>query len=317
MQDAQITLKAQEVGLAPGLLYEAVIDLAADNMLTASTINKAAAILLNDLALPKYFFNIIHQNALSKLLKAIALSMQEGKDGEVILQGQVRPVDLDLGEAGLLQVLISTREARTITEHKVESEISGHRRAYYFNPDNGYATCLLRPETVADFSKDDFKKSRFLFSLAGDYIATPEPTRLRYEEFLNKDSGMAEQLIELYNLPETGETRIMFNSDFERPQLPVLRKLFEEYGCAVTRALVVTYTVAVRIDVTGARARTLCVADAVAVRIDEVDACSVSLGPCITVSVCCKCNTGACERHGEKCGAGECCDLRFLVHDNS
>ncbi|NLZ18205.1 MAG: NADP-specific glutamate dehydrogenase GdhA [Desulfobulbaceae bacterium] len=236
MQDAHIALKAQEAGLDPGLLYEAVIDLAAENNLTASTINKAATILLNDLSLPRYFFNIIDQNALSKLLKAIALSMQEGKDGECMLQGQVRPVDFNLGEAGHLQVLISTREARTITEHKVESEISGHRRSYYFNPDNGYATCLLRPETVADFSKDDFKKSRFLFSLAGDYIATPEPTRLRYEEFLKKDSGLAEQLIELYNLPETGETRIMFNSDFERPQLPVLRKLFEEYGCAVTRA---------------------------------------------------------------------------------
>ena len=40
----------------------------------------------------------------------------------------------------------------------------------------------------------------------------------------------------MFNLAETGETRLMFNSDFASPQLPVLRKLFEDHGLVLKRA---------------------------------------------------------------------------------
>lgn len=45
--------KAQSVGLDPKVLYEAVIDLSAEGLITAGCINLAAGILLEDLGLPK------------------------------------------------------------------------------------------------------------------------------------------------------------------------------------------------------------------------------------------------------------------------
>ena len=59
MPGEQIVNKAREAGLDTGLLYEAVIDLASDDLLTASSINRAAGILLNDLVLPGYFLKTI------------------------------------------------------------------------------------------------------------------------------------------------------------------------------------------------------------------------------------------------------------------
>ena len=43
-------------------------------------------------------------------------------------------------------------------------------------------------------------------------------------------------LIAVFNLPETGETRLMFNSDFESPQLPVLRKILNDHDLTLVRA---------------------------------------------------------------------------------
>ncbi len=64
----------------------------------------------------------------------------------------------------------------------------------------------------------------------------PEPTRQRYEKFIKAAEGAVTPLIEVFNLPETGEMRLMFNSDFASPQLPVLRKLFEDHGLVLKRA---------------------------------------------------------------------------------
>lgn len=55
MPGEKIINKAKEIGLDPGLLYEAVIDLSTEGLLTASSINQAAGVLLNDLGLPEYF----------------------------------------------------------------------------------------------------------------------------------------------------------------------------------------------------------------------------------------------------------------------
>ena len=48
--------RAQSVGLDPKVLYEAVIDLSSEGLMTANCINLAAGILLEDLGLPNYFF---------------------------------------------------------------------------------------------------------------------------------------------------------------------------------------------------------------------------------------------------------------------
>ena len=117
-----------------------------------------------------------------------------------------------------------------------EEIISGHRREYYYSLKSKYYTYITRPETVNDFTKADFKDSRFLFNLAGDYNATPEPTRARYERFLKESEKSVTPLIEVFNLPETGETRLMFNSDFEIPQVAILRNLCHDHGFEMTRA---------------------------------------------------------------------------------
>ena len=110
---------------------------------------------------------------------------------------------------------IATEETRDVMEAMLEELILGHRREYYYSPASGYYTYIIRPETVGDFPKEAFKESRFLFTLAGDYSATPEPTRRRYEKVLKECEGSTIPHISVFNLPETGETRLMFNSDFE------------------------------------------------------------------------------------------------------
>ena len=236
MPGQTIITKARELGLDPGLLYEAVIDLSAGGLLTAKSINQAAGILLSELGLPQYFFATITKESLTKLLEAIALSIKT-VDGKIRLHGRVAQVDFGQdAEQATLRVRIASEETREAMENLLENQMSGHRREYYYSPESGYSTYIIRPETVADYQLTDFKKSRFLFHLAGDFNVTPKPTRQRYELFLKTNEKSTLPLIELYNLPETGETRLMFNSDFETPQLPTLRKLLADYGFTLVRA---------------------------------------------------------------------------------
>jgi glutamate dehydrogenase len=227
--------KAQSVGLDPKVLYEAVIDLSAEGLFTAGCINLAAGILLEDLGLPNYFFVNIRKESLGYLLRSIATSIKL-IGGRVALYGRVAHVDFDLEETNNLQrVRIATAETRDSMEKMLEEQISGHRREYYYSPASNYYTYIIRPETVRDFPAEDFAQSRFLFNLAGDYAVTPLPTRKRYENFLAAHDQSVTPLIQVFNLPETGETRIMFNSDFETPQLPILRKLLSDHGLTLLR----------------------------------------------------------------------------------
>lgn len=233
---ATIIEKAKSVNLDPSVLYEAVIDLSSEGLLTANCINIAAGILLEDLGLPNYFFENIRKDSLAHILSSIATSITI-KDGRVGLVGRVAHVDFSLQRAQDVQrVRIATQETRDSMEKILEDLISGHRREYYYSPENQYYTYIIRPETVQDYDREAFGSSRFLFSLAGDYTTTPEPTRRRYEKFLEASERSVTPLIEVFNLPDTGETRLMFNSDFASPQLPVLRKLFEDHGLVLKRA---------------------------------------------------------------------------------
>jgi len=235
-QGADIIRTAESVGLDPRLLYEAVIDLSTEGLLTANCINIAAGIILQDLGLPRYFFEHIQKDSLVHLLQSIATSIKI-VEGSVTLYGKVANIDFDLSygsEVG--RVRIATEETRENMEAMLEDQISGHRREYYYSPESKYSTYIIRPETVVDFPRESFTSSRFLFSLAGDYAITPEPTRKRYESFLANAEKAVVPHIEVFNLPETGETRLMFNSDFEKPQLPLLRKLLAEHGFTLVRA---------------------------------------------------------------------------------
>ncbi|MCJ8501515.1 NAD-glutamate dehydrogenase domain-containing protein [Desulfatitalea alkaliphila] len=233
---AHITTRAKALNLDPGLLYEAVVDLAAEGLLTANCLNLAAGILLEELGLPAYFFENIDKGSLKHILGAIAANLAF-KENKPVLSGRVAHIDFDLAQKDNVQkVRIATRETRDAMEKMLEKTISGHRREYYYCPDYGYYTYIIRPETVRDYSREAFDGSRFLFSLAGDYLATPEPTRQRYKAFLHACEQAVCPLITVSRVPETDETRLMFNSDFAVPQLPVFRKLIEDHGRVLMRA---------------------------------------------------------------------------------
>ena len=233
---AEIISRAIGVGLAPRVLYEAVIDLSSQGLLTANCINMAAGILLTDLGLPNYFFEHIQPTALAHLLKSIANSIK-WVDGKVVLYGRVAHVDFDVEMGSDIQrVRIATEETRDSMEKILEKAICGRRRDYYYSPESNYYTYIIRPETVQDVPAEAFVESRFLFNISRDYDSTPEPTRKRYEKFLTQSERSVVPLIEFFNLPETGETRLMFNSDFGSPQLPVFRKLLGDHGLTLVRA---------------------------------------------------------------------------------
>ena len=234
-QGANIINKAKSVSLDPSVLYEAVIDLSAEGLITANCINLAAGILLNDLGLPNYFFENISKESLEHILASIASSITF-KNGRVVLYGRIAHIDFDLEHKNDIQrVRIATEETRDSMEKMLENLLSGHRREYYYCPESQYHTYIIRPETVHNYSREQFTQSRFLFSLAGDYRTTPGPTRKRYEGFLEASEKSVTPLIEVFNLPESGETRLIFNSDFASPQLPILRKLFADHDLVVAR----------------------------------------------------------------------------------
>ncbi|WP_319548867.1 NAD-glutamate dehydrogenase domain-containing protein [Desulfogranum marinum] len=233
---ADIINRAVSVGLAPRILYQAVIDLSSQGLITANCINMAAGILLHDLGLPNYFFEHIQPPALAHLLQSIATTVKR-IDNKVVLYGRVAHVDFDV-EIGsnIQQVRIATEETRNSMEDMLEGFISGHRREYYYSPQSNYYTYIIRPEIVNELPKEAFTESRFLFNISQDYSSTPEPTRRRYEKFLMQTENSVMPLIEFFNLPQTGETRLMFKTDFATPQLPVFRKLLEEHGLTLVRA---------------------------------------------------------------------------------
>jgi glutamate dehydrogenase len=233
---ANIITRAETASLDTGLLYEAVIDLAADGMLTANCINFAAGILLKDLGLPSYFFINIKKPELVQLLKSIALNVRV-QDGNAALLGQVAHIDFRSDEGlGGQRVRIATEETRDNMESVLGHHIMGHRRDYYYSPENDYYTYIIHTETVADFPPESYKGSPFLYRQISDVIDMPEPTRKRYDSFLKLAEKSSIPLIQIFNLPETGEVRLMFVSDFESYQLPIYRKIMSDLGFPLVRA---------------------------------------------------------------------------------
>jgi len=125
---------ARKVNLDLGILYEAVIDLSEEGILTARSINLAAGILLNDLWLPNYFFENITADSLKTILETIATSLKE-KDGKVSLVGRVSHGKLAYAQGkDTYNIRIATEETRDQMETAIGPYISGHRREYYYSP---------------------------------------------------------------------------------------------------------------------------------------------------------------------------------------
>jgi glutamate dehydrogenase len=232
---SQIIEHAKLAGLNPGILYEAVIDLSNEGLYTATCINLAAGILLDDLGLPKYFFENITQKSLKGILDIIAGSL-EVKKGKVILSGRVPNADMVIEHGKNIQhIRIGTEDTKDSLELNLGPIVTGHRREYYYSPESNYYTYILKPGRVCDFPKESFSNSKFLFGLSEDFTTTPSTTRKRYTKYLNACLKSVTPLVEVFNLPETGETRIMFNSDFALPQIQILRKMFSERGLVLRR----------------------------------------------------------------------------------
>ena len=237
-----IVSQAKRVNLNPSLLYEAVIDLSSEGLITANGINRAAGILLNDLGLPPYFFETLSKESLKHILSSISKSMTVQGD-KVELGAWVADINVDLGQDSQLQrVRIATRETRSAVEKLLDTQLTGHRREYYYNPEKDYYTYIYRPETVTDYAEHQFSGTRFLFGLDQDYDKTPRLTRNRYEKFLGETQESVIPKIEVFSLSDIGEVRFMFNSDFGRPQLHVLRRLFADHGLIISRAYWEPYT---------------------------------------------------------------------------
>ena len=154
-----IISKAKEVKLDPSLLYEAVIDLSSDGLLTANSINLAAGILLKDLGLPSYFFQNITKESLESILKSIATSLKKSQeDDKVTLSGVVSQVHFDVSKGGGIQwVRIATEGTKESMESVLGPIISGHRREYYYSPNSKYYTYVVRPESVKDYKRKILK----------------------------------------------------------------------------------------------------------------------------------------------------------------
>ena len=228
--------QARRVNLNPSLLYEAVIDLSSEGLITADCINRAAGILLNDLGLPPNFFENITKDFLKHILSSIAKSLRVRGDS-VDLFPWVADIDFSLAQGRQAQrVRIATKETRDAMELLLDSQLVGHRREYYYNPEKEYYTYVFRPETVLDMPEEKVSGSRFLFDLNRRYRQTPRLTRNRYEQFLKTIAGQVTPVIEVSRLADIGETRFMFNSDFEKPQMAVLRRLFADHGLTITQA---------------------------------------------------------------------------------
>jgi glutamate dehydrogenase len=233
---AHIIEKAKHVNLNPSLLYEAVIDLSSEGLITANCINLAAGILLNDLGFPAYFFETITKESLKSILSSIAKGIYFSEN-KGVLHSWVADIDFDLTQDSNVQrIRIATEDTRDRMERILDKMLAGHRREYYYNPEKSYYTYVYRPETVMDYPDTVFAQSRFLFNQNRDFTAIPRLTRNRYEKFLTQVDQHVTPFVEVFSLSDIGEIRFMFNSDFERPQLPVLRKLFADHGLTITRA---------------------------------------------------------------------------------
>ena len=235
IKGANIISSAKKTGLNTALLYETVVDLSSEGLVTAGCINLAAGILLNDLGLPYYFFENISKESLKSILSSIASSIKI-RNNKVFLYDRVAQIQFDtkIGKTEQM-VRIATEETRDSMEKSLAKGLNGHRREYYYSPENKYYTYLIKPGTVFDYREVDFKDSRFLFNLSDDFDALPVRTRKRYETFLTNCEKSVSPLIETYNLPESGETRFMFKSDFVSPMFPILRKLFADHNIVLKR----------------------------------------------------------------------------------
>ena len=224
---------AQEAELNPRLLYEAVIELSNEGLLTAGCVNHAARILLTQLGLPAYFFRHISRDALKGTLRSIGTNMQL-EEGAFVLRGAVAEVRFDVDRG--VQARIATAQTRDRMETVLNPVMAGHRVEYYFGAGRQYYTYIIRPDPCPEAAALGPDGSPFAFAGPEPSASTPAATRDRYQRFLRRALASVVPLVEVSDSPRTRETRIMFREDFCRSTLPVIRRMLGDLGIELGRA---------------------------------------------------------------------------------
>ena len=229
---------SREQGLDSALLYETIIELAGEGLLTATCLDAAACILLTQLGLPEYFFNTLSRDALKRVLRTIAGNL-ERRDDELILRSEVSEAHFDVD--GGVQARIATPEHLERLEAALNPVMAGHRIEYYLDRIHQYHTYIIRPERCKTWEELAPGESPFAFNRIASGPPTPGPTRRRYDAFLRKCGESAVPLVQVSPSSATRETRIMFREDFDHSILPVVRRILAEVDVNLTRAYWETY----------------------------------------------------------------------------
>ncbi len=237
-ETSSIIEKAKRCGLKTRMLYECVIELAAEGLLTASCVNAAAGILLTDLGLPQYFFRGLSKDSLKTVLRVIASNLRI-ENNQYVLRSEVSEVPLEM--EGGVQVRIATDENRDRMEKVLNPVMSGNRIEYYYGKKHQYYTYIIRPEKCKELNELKEGESPFAFNNIVSGTPIPEATKKRYHRFLELSEKNFVPVISISKAKETGETRIMFKEDFAKSILSVIRKMLEELGITLNRAYWETY----------------------------------------------------------------------------
>ena len=225
--------KAELAGLDIVLLYEAVIELTNEGLLSAFCLNEAAGILVSDLGLPTYFFRHISKEALKNVLRAIGRNVTRRGDG-FVLHGELADAQMDVG--GGIQVRIATERTRQRVEALLDKAMVGRRTEYYFGAKHGYYTYLVRPETCKALEDLAADEAPFAFLHSECRSIIPSRTRKRYLAFLERSRRRTVPLVETSWSTATKQTRVMFRDAFSRSTLPVVRRIMEDSGIELSRA---------------------------------------------------------------------------------
>ncbi len=238
LEHGSIIEVARQKGLAPALLYQAVIELAAEGLLTATCLDAAAWILLTQLGLPRYFFRNLSHDGLKRVLRAIAGNLHR-HEGRLILRSEVSEARFDVD--GGVQARIATPANLERMEAVLNPMMAGHRVAYYFGREHEYHTYIIHPETCKAWDELGPGEPPFAFAQVASGPPTPRRTLRRYVRFLQKSSQSAVPLVQVSRAADTDETRIMFREDFGYSIVPVVRRLAADDGFVLSRAYWETY----------------------------------------------------------------------------
>ena len=229
---------ARREGLDTRLLYEAVIELANEGLLTARCLNAAAGILLKQLGLPAYYFRHISKQSLKSALRVIATNVKLDQS-QYVLSDDVAHLECSVG--GDVEVFVATSNTREYMERVVGQDIIDRRWEYYYSHRHDYTTYILKPEQCKPLGELAADESRFAFARREGGRIVPEETGRRYEDFLDEYRRSVTRPVKFSLSRKNKETRIMFHKSMTHTSLPIIRQILSDRKLRLNRAYGETY----------------------------------------------------------------------------